>query len=73
MPASPGRDESRLGILALGITIAATGGLAGIAVGMITGAGTAGEIGLAGLAAGMAGAGGATLDGSRAPTEIGRT
>lgn len=50
-----------LGILALGITIAATGGMAGIAIGVIAGAGTAGEIGLAGLAVGLAGAGGTTI------------
>ncbi len=55
-----------LGILALGISIAATGGMAGIAIGVIAGAGTAGEIGLAGLAQGLAGAGGATIGGGLA-------
>lgn len=58
--------SARLGMLALGITIAATGGLGGIAIGVIAGAGTAGELGLAGVALGLAGAGGFTLGGGLA-------
>ena len=45
-------------IVGLGVAIAATGGLAGIGVGIIAGAGTVGEIGVAATAVALAGAGG---------------
>lgn len=50
-----------IGLVALGVSIAATGGLAGIGVGIILGAGFGGEIGLAAAALGLAGAGGTTI------------
>ena len=50
-----------LGIIALGVTIVASAGLGGLAIGVIAGAGTFGEIGVASAALGMAGLGGFTI------------
>ena len=46
-------------LFGLGLAIVGTGGLAGLAVGVIWGAGTAGEIGVAAAGVALAGAGGA--------------
>ena len=46
------------GLIGLGIAIAATGGLAGLGVGLIVGAGTFGEMAVAGAAVASAGLGG---------------
>lgn len=48
-------------IAAFAVSIAVTGGIAGVGLGIILGAGTAGEIGLAAAALGLAGWGGATI------------
>jgi hypothetical protein len=56
-----GAISAGVGIVALGLSIAATGGLAGIAIGVIAGAGTLGELGLAGVALGLSGVGGVAI------------
>ena len=50
-----------IGIIGLGVAIAATGGLAAIPIGIIAGAGTAGEMLVAGAAIGAAAGGGALV------------
>ena len=50
-----------LGMLSLAVSIAATGGLSGIAIGIIAGAGLGADFAVAGAALGLAGAGGALI------------
>lgn len=50
-----------LAMLSLGVGIAATGGLSGIALGVIWGAGYATDLAIAGTALGLAGGGGAVI------------
>ncbi len=52
-----------LAMLSLGVGIAATGGLGGLAIGAIVGAGYATDLALAGAALGLAAGGGAVIGG----------
>ncbi len=64
-PVSAGLTWGQFGVglamLSLGLGIAATGGLGGLAIGVIWGAGYAADLAVAGTALGLAGGGGAVL------------